>query len=101
MRWKSLFRGEKRIITGTIVATAAILLFITFNRFNWKENVVFQWDQNGYYRYLPAAIIYNNVSDFRFSDTLDKNITSTLINISMHYIISPKRAGGLTNIVLA
>jgi len=45
---------------------AVLSLFIIFNRFSWKENTVFQYDQGGYYRYLPAVFIYHDLGHYSF-----------------------------------
>jgi len=55
----------KPIRAVTLAFITFILVLIIFNRFSWKENNVFQWDQGGYYRYLPALFIYHDVADFR------------------------------------
>lgn len=59
-----------RAITLSLISV--LLVFILFNRFNWKENKVFFWDIAGYYRYLPAAIIYDDLGKFDFSPAINQ-----------------------------
>jgi hypothetical protein len=58
----------RNIVFGCI---SVILVFIVFNRFNWKDNMVFLWDQSGYYRYLPAVVIYDDLGRFEFSNEIN------------------------------
>lgn len=59
-----------RAITLSLVSI--LLVFILFNRFNWKENKVFFWDIAGYYRYLPAVFIYDDLGKFEFSASINQ-----------------------------
>ncbi len=52
--------------------SAALLILIVFNRFNWRENTALQWDQSGYYIYLPAAFIYQDIDRYAFYPELNR-----------------------------
>ena len=59
----------------TIAVIALICLWITSN-FNWQEDRsgrIIQTDGTGYYAYLPAIFIYNDLNFSFFDEVIDKN----------------------------
>jgi len=52
----------------TILIIAIIYIFIVFNKRAYKENKVLEWDKMGYYIYLPAIFIYDDLNNFGFYD---------------------------------
>jgi len=48
-----------------IAATAYLYLVLIFPE--WKDRTMIDWDKSGYYLYLPAAFIYNDVGNLSFS----------------------------------
>jgi len=59
------------MFTKTKIALAVIaftLLYITFNLSDWERNTMLTWDPSGYYLYLPAVFIYNDIGKLDFYD---------------------------------
>ena len=57
------------MFTRSKIALAVIafsLLYITFNLGNWEKPGVLTWDPSGYYLYLPATFIYQDVVKLDF-----------------------------------
>src|SRR5436190_824567 len=61
----------------SLIALVAGLLFLLFYRSlspNWDpyrhEGAVLSWDVFGYYLYLPAKFIYNDLWDLKFTKTI-------------------------------
>lgn len=68
---KKQFTDKLKRTAGTpskiaLIATGIILLYITFNLENWKDKNYLAWDPTGYYLYLPATFIYNDIADLDF-----------------------------------
>lgn len=51
---------------AALLVTAAVLLYITFNLCNWRTENMIQMDSSGYYLYLPATIIYQDLGKLKF-----------------------------------
>jgi hypothetical protein len=41
-------------------------VYILFNRIEWAQNRIFNWDISGYYMYLPAIFIYQDLENVSF-----------------------------------
>jgi hypothetical protein len=69
-----------------ILLIAIAYLFIVFNKSKWKENQVLEWDKSGYYLYLPAVFIHNDLAHFEFYKTVNEkyNITPGSEWYSLH-----------------
>jgi hypothetical protein len=56
----------------TILVVGFVLIYVVFNTKKWKDNLVIQSDVVGYYEYLPAAFIFNDMS-FNFINNLPED----------------------------
>ena len=56
-----------------LIAIAIMLVYITFNLCNWERKNLMQWDETGYYLYLPATFIYHDISNLYFYPTIVQN----------------------------
>lgn len=52
---------------------AVACLWITFNTGRWKQRDILWYDSDGYYLYLPAAIIHHDLTDLAFLDSVPAN----------------------------
>ena len=49
-----------------LLILAFVYVYIVFNKACFKDNKVLNWDKAGYYLYLPASFIYNDLDRFDF-----------------------------------
>lgn len=54
-----------------IIFFAALCVFV-INKKQYGERNFFEWDKNGYYLYLPAIFIYNDLAHFSFYDSMQQ-----------------------------
>jgi hypothetical protein len=57
----------------SLAATCVFLIasvWVVFNTRRWNNREVFQWDSDGYYLYLPATIIHQDLMHLAFLDTV-------------------------------
>ncbi len=45
-------------------------VWVIFNTRRWNNREVFQWDTDGYYLYLPAALIHHDLLELHFLDSI-------------------------------
>ncbi|GAA4466165.1 hypothetical protein GCM10023093_19770 [Nemorincola caseinilytica] len=50
----------------SLIVSAVMLLYITFNLSNWRQRNMLYWDCGNYYMYLPAVFIYHDLADLKF-----------------------------------
>lgn len=61
-----------------ILLLLIVYVIVTFNRGNeWKYGDVLHWDQSGYYIYLPALFIYNDLSTLSFYPEMNTKYAMT------------------------
>lgn len=75
-----------------ILISAVVLLYVTFNLCNWREKNMIQWDCTGYYLYLPATIIYQDLGNLRFYEEVV--YSHYLNNANTTYGLYPQQATG-------
>lgn len=54
-----------------IASILAVFIYIIFNMNYWKENRSLFWDKSGYYVYLPATFLYNDIGHLSFLDSMN------------------------------
>lgn len=79
--------------------TYAVLIFIIIASFfipkrhcNWRHSSILRWDISGYYLYLPALFIYDDLGQLKFYDKLDS--TYELSKGVRHYAQYPQENTG-------
>ena len=55
-----------------IFLISVLSVYIVLNRFEWHQNKTIEWDKGGYYIYLPAAFIYQDLGTFSFLPEINK-----------------------------
>lgn len=60
--------GRKIVIAFYLLLS----VFITFNISAWHNNSLLAWDKGGYYIYLPATLIYNDLGNLDFIQHVDR-----------------------------
>lgn len=62
----------RRSPLGTAAACAFLIaaVWVTFNTRRWNHREIFQWDTDGYYLYLPAALIHADPLHLGFLDSI-------------------------------
>ena len=56
-----------------LAATGIMFVYIVFNLANWETRNMLGWDETGYYIYLPAAFIYNDVGKLGFYPKIEQD----------------------------
>jgi hypothetical protein len=56
-----------------IIILLAYSLLSSFSNGKWKSGEILNWDIVGYYHYLPATMIYQDLGNMNFLDSIDKN----------------------------
>ncbi|HTN47023.1 MAG TPA: hypothetical protein VL098_11800 [Flavipsychrobacter sp.] len=49
----------------------SVFIYIIFNLNFWRDGKTLYWDKSGYYVYLPATFIYNDIGRLDFLDSLN------------------------------
>ena len=62
----------RRSPLGTVAACVFLIaaIWVVFNTRRWNHREVFQWDTDGYYLYLPAALIHHDPLQLGFLDSI-------------------------------
>lgn len=55
----------------TVLFILASFIYVIFNIGHWKEKRTLFWDKSGYYAYLPATFIYDDIGRLGFLDSLN------------------------------
>lgn len=69
-----------------IFFTLAVFVYIVFNRFSWTDNQVFHWDKEGYYSYLPALFIYNDIDSLNFYPEVNEKYKTVASDIPFYAV---------------
>ncbi|MCC6186376.1 MAG: hypothetical protein IT256_04410 [Chitinophagaceae bacterium] len=54
-----------------IIIFAIVSLFYAFGQHRWVRNEILKYDGSGYYVYLPAVLIYNDLGEMKFYKHID------------------------------
>ncbi|MES2478053.1 MAG: hypothetical protein V4561_03145 [Bacteroidota bacterium] len=54
-----------------ILLFALVNLALSFSQHRWARNEILKYDASGYYLYLPAVFVYNDLGEMDFYDKLD------------------------------
>ncbi len=66
-----LRRSPMSVASTVIFLVAAV--WTCFNVHRWKDREILQWDTDGYYLYLPAALIHGDLFHLEFLDRVEPN----------------------------
>lgn len=66
-----LRRSPASAASALLFLVAAV--WVCFNVHRWKDREVLQWDTDGYYLYLPAALIHGDLFGLEFLDRVEPN----------------------------
>lgn len=72
-------RAALSFLRRSPASTASTLIFLVaavwvcFNVHRWKDREILQWDTDGYYLYLPAALIHGDLFGLGFLDRVEPN----------------------------
>jgi hypothetical protein len=61
----------------SVILFFIVSLCVVFNFAKWKKNKVFQFDVYGYHNYLPALLIYNDITQYNYLDSIEKKYRPT------------------------
>jgi hypothetical protein len=76
---------KTRIVTLLLGLT---FVFIHLNRFKWAENNTLSWDKTGYYAYLPAVFIHQDLRHMNFlQEAIEKyKMGGTVEEMGFHHL---------------
>ena len=76
---------------------AILFALVGFKGLKWHENQVFHWDKAGYYVYLPAAFIYNDIDSLGFYPEMNRKYNLTSQDIDYYATYRQESTGKLLN----
>jgi hypothetical protein len=74
-----------------------VALKIDFDQHRWQQNRVFQYDTFGNHNYLPSFFLYNDISQYKFMDTIYNRYKPAGEGIKMYGLFKIEKTGKYCN----